>query len=114
LRGAIFESFVMAELLKYHYNRGIPDALYFYRDRDGREIVFIIETAAGLILIEAKSAATFNLRFIENMDWLERASGAVIRKAVVQGSDTEIFTHKEALIGGWRSVSPLVAKLTAP
>ncbi|KAA3605666.1 MAG: ATP-binding protein [Planctomycetota bacterium] len=58
LRGAIFETWVVSEILKHRMNRGEPAGLYFYRDRDAAEVDLIIEHGGRLTLVEAKAAET--------------------------------------------------------
>lgn len=47
--GAIFENFVVQELLKHYYNRGEAAPIYYYRTNNGLEIDIIIEEKAGVI-----------------------------------------------------------------
>ena len=58
LRGALFETWVVSEVLKHRTHRGQRGGLSFYRDRGGSEIDLVVEHPARLQLIEAKSAAT--------------------------------------------------------
>ena len=58
LRGAIFETWVVSEILKHRTNRGETRGLSFYRDRNGVEVDLIIQQPAGITLLEAKSATT--------------------------------------------------------
>lgn len=60
LRGAIFETWVVSEVLKHLTNRGEEAGrLSFYRDRDGVEADLIVERPAGrLTVVEAKAAQT--------------------------------------------------------
>lgn len=58
LRGAIFESWVVSEIVKHRLNRGETQGLCFYRNRDGAEVDLVIEEPSGLTLIEAKSSQT--------------------------------------------------------
>ena len=58
LRGAIFETWVVSEILKHRANRGETRGLSFYRDRNGVEVDLIIQQPAGITLLEAKSATT--------------------------------------------------------
>ena len=58
LRGAIFESWIVSEIVKHRINRGEPNGLAFYRDRDGVEADLIIERPAGLTIVEVKAAQT--------------------------------------------------------
>ncbi len=58
LRGPIFETWVVSEILKHRMNRGESTGLSFYRDRDAAEADLIIEHANRLTLVEAKAAQT--------------------------------------------------------
>ena len=58
LRGAIFESWVVSEIVKHRTNAGDTRGLSYYRDRDGAEIDLVIERPGGITLVEAKSAQT--------------------------------------------------------
>ena len=60
LCGRFYETYVITEILKSFYNKGYdPELLgekqiYFYRDRDKKEVDFIIETPDGIYPIEIK------------------------------------------------------------
>ena len=58
LRGALFETYVIAELLKAVLNRAQHRSLYFWRDRSGLEIDALIDLAGTLHSLEVKSGAT--------------------------------------------------------
>jgi len=58
LRGAIFETWVVSEILKYRTNRGETRGLSFYRDRDMAEVDLVIEHRDRLELVEVKSSET--------------------------------------------------------
>ncbi len=58
LRGALFETWVVAEIAKAHLHRGRRPRLSFYRDRNGLEIDLILEKGADLVLVEMKSGQT--------------------------------------------------------
>lgn len=57
--GQLLESFVFGELLKFCTWSERRYAMYFYRDKNQREVDFVLEDAQGSILgIEVKAAAT--------------------------------------------------------
>ena len=58
LRGALFETWVVSEILKHRENRGEAGGLSFYRDRHAAEVDLIIESAGRLTLVEARAAQT--------------------------------------------------------
>ncbi|MXW63581.1 MAG: DUF4143 domain-containing protein [Bacteroidetes bacterium SB0662_bin_6] len=62
LRGAIFETWVISEILKHRIHRGMGTStmhgLSFYRDKNGAEVDLLMEQPDRLILLEAKSTET--------------------------------------------------------
>lgn len=56
--GAIFESAVLAEIMKGFLHRGVTPPLYFWRTAAGVEVDLIIETPEQLVPLEVKTSAT--------------------------------------------------------
>jgi hypothetical protein len=56
--GAIFETAVLAEILKALIHRGEDPQVYFWRTAAGAEVDFVVETEGKLVPIEAKLSAT--------------------------------------------------------
>jgi predicted AAA+ superfamily ATPase len=83
MRGAIFETHVVAEVLKSWWHRARTPPMYFYRDRDGREIDLLFDVDGKLWPVEIKHAATVRREWAGPFTALERlkkplGSGAVI------------------------------------
>jgi predicted AAA+ superfamily ATPase len=57
MSGAILETFVFTEILKSWWFQAKRPPIYFYRDRDGHEVDFIIEQDGMLFPIEVKKTA---------------------------------------------------------
>ena len=58
LRGAVFETWVIDEVLKSRLHSGVSGGLAFFRDRKGREVDLLIEDGRALTVVETKSAQT--------------------------------------------------------
>ncbi len=58
LRGSIFETWVVSEIVKRRNNHGEPFDVSFYRDQNGAEIDLVVEHPEGIKLVEAKSTMT--------------------------------------------------------
>lgn len=59
LFGAVFEGFIASEILKAQVNGGKRPDLYWFRDRAGLEVDFVIPAPLGnAILVEAKASRT--------------------------------------------------------
>ncbi len=68
-RGALFENFIVSELLKNRLNQGKRSNLYFWRDSTGNEIDVIIDEGTRLLPIEIKSGATVSDAFFKNLHY---------------------------------------------
>jgi predicted AAA+ superfamily ATPase len=58
LRGAIFESWVVAEAYKALVHAGLEPRLFHWRETRGVEVDLLVDRPAGPLLVEAKSGAT--------------------------------------------------------
>lgn len=85
MAGAFFESFVISEIIKSYYNKGVVEPpLYFYRDKEMNEIDLLIEDGGTLYPLEMKKHAdpqksdmnAFDL--IDKIPSVKRGSGGII------------------------------------
>lgn len=107
LRGELFENFVLAELTKNRYNRGLQSNLWFWRDNKGSEIDCIIETANNLYPIEIKSGKTASPDYFKGLKYWNKISGNSPENAfVIYGGDSEFSTEHGQLMS-WRSLGRL-------
>ena len=60
LRGAIFESWVVSEIIKQRLNRGEANGAYFYRDRAGLESDALVQGRKTLKIVEVKAGQTIS------------------------------------------------------
>jgi uncharacterized protein len=67
LRGELFETWVVGELLKNRFNQGQPSNLYFWRDHIGQEVDVLIETALQLHPVEIKSGQTITAETLQGL-----------------------------------------------
>ena len=72
LRGSIFETWVVSEILKRRTNRGESGGLSFFRDQNGAEADLVIEHPNGLSLVEAKSSMTATSSVINSCRRVEK------------------------------------------
>jgi uncharacterized protein len=108
LRGAIFETWVVTEVIKHRYNQGLSADVYFWRDNHGVELDLVFEDAGRLQAVEIKSGTTFS------MDWLKTArrwtamvgddkSHGAAQPIVVYGGK-ESFELADARVVAWRDI----------
>ena len=108
-RGALFENWVMTELLKAQTNRGIKPSLHFLRDKEGHEVDAIIETAPDTFqAIEIKSGETIASDFFRGLDyWRAKLTRQTLTPWLVHGGTARQDREKAAVLP-WHDLSPLL------
>ncbi|MDP9121284.1 MAG: ATP-binding protein [Acidobacteriota bacterium] len=95
LRGALFETWVVAEIVKSHLHQGRRPRLSFYRDRQGLEIDLLLESGAGVVLVEIKASQTPPAQALSAFERFSQAVAGgqapriVDRLVVYAGSETQ-------------------------
>ena len=90
-RGAIFESFVVSELVKRALHLGQEPDLYFWRDSTGHEVDILLERGSHLVPIEVKSGETLASDFYVGLQyWLALAQTPTGPAALVYGGDQTV------------------------
>ena len=101
-RGALFETFVVSELVKQGFNQGKPADLFFWRDSNGNEVDVLRETGCGLLAIEIKSGSTFASDWDKGLRKWRSLAGETGRKPwLVYGGDDQHEREAFDLLG-WR------------
>ncbi len=73
MSGALLENYAVSEIMKSYQNSGKEPYLYYYRDRDAKEIDVIIESDGKLHPIEIKKTASPDKRIVKTFGVLEKA-----------------------------------------
>lgn len=104
LRGALFETLVVSEFLKYRCNQGSPPDLYFWRDNNGVEADLLFEKGNMIQPIEIKSGQTVTGDYLKAG---RRASAfsadTTLQPWLIYGGD-ETYSRSGVTVIGWRSV----------
>lgn len=74
-RGAIFETFVLTELLKAYLNQGLEPDVHFWRDSVGNEVDLIINRGSELVPVEIKSGETIAADFFKGLQYWRSLPG---------------------------------------
>jgi predicted AAA+ superfamily ATPase len=111
LRGAIFESWVIAEIIKARANEGLPAQLFFYRDSRGLEVDAVVDRATELIAVESKSGQTVADDFFSALQAFgdairSRKSPPKVTPIVVYGGDRP-QRRAEVKVVPWGSIDQL-------
>jgi predicted AAA+ superfamily ATPase len=98
MSGPVFETFVISEIIKSHYNAGNDTDLIFsyYRDKEQREIDLIVEENNTLYPIEIKKGDNPNNDDIRHFSVLKNGNTKKIGPgALIYPGDTEIFLKED-------------------
>ena len=76
MSGAFFESYVFSEIYKSYLNAGKEPPVFYYRDRDQKEIDLLLYQNGVLSPIEIKKAASPGKTAIKNFDVLKPVTRA--------------------------------------
>lgn len=83
MNGALLENFAISEIMKSYQNAGREPYLYFYRDRDAKEIDAILERDGKLCPLEIKKTSSPDTRLtrvfsVIDKSPLEKGTGAIL------------------------------------
>lgn len=73
MSGALLENYAVSEIVKSYYNSGYEPFVYYYRDKDTKEIDLIIESDGKLFPIEIKKTATPDRRIVKVFNVIDKA-----------------------------------------
>lgn len=101
-RGALFETWVVSELVKQRYNAGQGAELFFWRDNVGHEVDVVLETAQGLQAIEIKSGSTFASDWPQSArKWASLADTPTLTPQIIYGGAGR-YARQDCEVLGWR------------
>lgn len=72
MSGAILETYIVAEVLKSWWNRGKQPPVYYYRDKDGKEIDLLLVQDQAIYPVEIKKSASPRREWAQPFSALDR------------------------------------------
>ena len=102
LKGAIFENFVVAELLKARTNHGKNSNIYFFRDNVGNEVDVLLENGTSIKPVEIKLGSTINDDYFKSLRYYQKINRKnSLKPALIYGGNEnqrrgmfDIFSYK--------------------
>ena len=101
-RGAIFETYIISELVKTCMNAGIEPPLYFWRDSQGHEIDLMVENGEDLFPVEIKSGQTINGSMFDGLNFWRKLSG--VEKGMLCYGGNESYDRNGFIVRAWDAV----------
>jgi predicted AAA+ superfamily ATPase len=97
MSGAILETYMMSEILKSYWHNGVAPHVYFYRDRDQKEIDFLIEKDGKLYPVEFKRSAHPSFNATKNFKELKELGRLIGSGAVICLKETEAPLSRDVM-----------------
>ncbi len=107
MRGQLFETWAVAEFVKYRSNYGLAPELYYWRDNNGNEIDLVIDRGDSLIAVEFKAGQTLAGDWFAPLQKYMRWSGGMEAALVYGGTDRQ--TRDSVAVFGWRDIGACAA-----
>ena len=101
-RGAIFETYVVSELVKTCMNAGVEPPLYFWRDSQGHEIDLMVENGEDLFPVEIKSGQTVNGSMFDGLNFWRKLSG--VEKGMLCYGGSESYDRNGFQVRAWDAI----------
>ena len=106
LRGALFESWTVSEVMKARVHAGLPPRMFHYREARGPEVDLLVESESGWVLAEAKSGSTVDGGFFKPMEDLTvrlSEDSTVLDRRLVYGGETS-YERQGTRVVAWSEV----------
>lgn len=87
LRGGLFENLVMLEVMKYRMNKGKLANIYFWRDKQDREIDLICDWGNKIRAIEIKSGITISSDYTKHFKYFSALSDNIEYSVIYGGKE---------------------------
>lgn len=106
LKGALFETMVMSEMIKKRANEGKQINLYYWRDKTGHEVDLIVDDAGELLPIEIKAGKTINNEFLKTLKYWNTLSKGN-KSVLLYGGEQQQQRTDGTLITNWRNIAEM-------
>ena len=102
MNGALLENYAVSEIVKSYQNAGLEPFIYFYRDRDAKEIDVILEGDGKLCPIEIKKTALPDKRLTRVFEIIDKSSSELGNGAVLcMAEQLSAFDKNNLIVPIW-------------
>lgn len=110
LKGNIFETFIINELIKYNFNYGEKLKYYFWRDNHKKELDFIIDLGIKHYGIEIKSSSTIHEKYFSGLNyWIQLTETNPSDMYLIYSGDQN-FIRNGINVVSWKSIYNKIIK----
>jgi len=98
MAGALFENYVVTEIIKSHWHRGVRPPVWFWRTKEKKEVDLVIEGDGLIFPVEIKLAGTPDRHALAGMEALRRQTSNVGKGAVICMAPTGSPLTRDVLV----------------
>ena len=106
-KGALFENFVINEVLKNKRNRNLPPRNYFWNAAGSHEIDLLLDRGGRLMPLEIKSSRTIHPQFFKGLTYFQSLSGASPDDSYLIYGGDEVQKRSAARVLSWKNLSEI-------
>lgn len=109
MKGQLMENLVFSELMKRSLNGLKFFDFYYWRDKTGNEVDFLVPSAGVKKLIEVKAGKTVNSDYFKGLDYFRKVYNGKdkIRGFLVYGGPQE-YDHKQTKVMNWANAAEIL------
>ena len=98
LKGNLFETFIVTELLKQKFNSIKTSNLYYWRDNIGNEVDLILDYSNNQRPLEIKLGKTISSDFLKGTQYYQKLNTAAYQPVVLYGGDKNIVMSNTRIL----------------
>jgi predicted AAA+ superfamily ATPase len=107
-KGALFENFVVNEVMKNRLNQNLYPKQYFWNAAGSHEIDLLLDQGGRLFPIEIKSSRTIGPHFFDGLQYFQPLSGATPSESFLVYGGDEVQKRSAAQVLSWRNLQDIL------
>ena len=104
LRGHLFETYIVSEILKTRFNRIQDNNLYYFRDNIGNEVDLLLDSGDNVIPVEIKAGTTFSEDMLKGLNYYSKMNKDLAHRPILIYGGKESFNYKTFAIKTYKDL----------
>lgn len=101
MKGAIFETYVVAELFKAFAHRGEQPPLFFWRDQTGHEVDIVLDAGTRLLPLEIKAGETLDRSQFAGLRYYMQLGPPAAETGILIHGGHELWRQNQFVVRPW-------------
>lgn len=96
--GQLFETFVIGEIIKSYWHRGIEPRIFYFRTKDKIEVDLLIEKNGKLLPVEIKLSSLINSGDLKGISFLKKTNFTIGKGAIIAPTRQIYHLNKDLIV----------------